>query len=373
MRRATIAALTKRQSVLLDRLVTFCERCDSRDLPIRILRVLGYGSFFRGKDRPGDVDLFLVTGENHPLFDRFVSIVKGKPHRRYQELVPAERMRSIAGKDADPMVAEAAGVFSSWLEGFSHAMLYEHKTFIDELFAYNPERFARRVLHGKLPGIRATLDRDTPEPYSKVTHEIWTPERPDVRGAVERIWASDPRADLLKEAEWFEKQSRPRLLQIAVLDRIAARLAKSRIAIVAEKGELVWRRYRLWLQTARIGFPMDLCVQVTERLLNQSDNPELPDPPGYSHSEFAALDTEQLAIIVEDKRQGLKLLRERAYVLRVLTYYLVHWCLLEKRSSNRTKQHYLVEKVSQAIPKREISSKRVMRILTDELERLGIE
>jgi len=282
-------------------------------------------------------------------------------------------MRSIAGKDADPMVAEAAGAFSSWLEGFSHAMLYEHKSFAAELFAYRPERFARRMLQAKLPGIRATLDRDLPQPYSKVIHEIWTPERPDVRGAVGRIWASDPRADLLKEAEWFEKQSKPRLLQIAILNRIAERLAKSRVAVVDEKGELDWPRYREWLKTARIGFPVDLCIKVTKSLLSHGENPELPYPPGYKRPDFAALDTGELAMIVEDNRQGLKLLHDRAYVLRVLNYFLVHWYLLEKRSSNRTKQRYLTEKVSHGIPEREISSKEVMRILTDEMKRLGID
>src|SRR5260221_13044739 len=44
--------MTSRQSALLDRLVTFCDRCGSPDLPVRVGRVLSCARFFRGMDRP---------------------------------------------------------------------------------------------------------------------------------------------------------------------------------------------------------------------------------------------------------------------------------------------------------------------------------
>ena len=367
---AKVSPLTKRQAVLLDRLVAFCERCSSLDLPLRVAKVIGYGSFFRGKDRPGDVDLFVVTGEDHPLFDRFRGIVKGRLGREGGPSTPAERMRSIA--EADPDVAESAEVFARWLDGFSDAMLYDHRSIVDQLFAHHPQRFARRMLHAGLPGIRARLDRDYPEATTEVVYEIWSPERPDVRSNVEQVWASDRRADLIAELRSFVDQGRPHLLQIVVLNRIADRLARSRIRAVDEDLERVWKRFDDWVLSHEFGFDPKLCVLATDRLLSGEDCDGHPDPPGLEAPGCDSLGTEEIGTLVEERRQGLKRLYDRAYVLRLSTNFLALWCFFDKRDSKLRRWEYVTTRVTEGIPASEVKPRAVQEILDAEAKRIGL-
>src|SRR5690242_17099404 len=118
--------MTRRQAVLLDRLVTFCERCGSPDLPVRIGRVLGCGSFFRGKERPGDVNLIACVVGEHPLFGKFCDLVDGELRKDRTDQPPAERMGRISDSHADPAIKEARSLFVSWLGGFTDRMLFQH-------------------------------------------------------------------------------------------------------------------------------------------------------------------------------------------------------------------------------------------------------
>jgi hypothetical protein len=367
------SSLTKRQAVLLDRLVTFCERCGSSGLPFQVLKVIGYGSFFRRKERPGDVDLFVITGENHALYERFEEMVKGGLVRRGKRLAPADRMRLIASSHPDSAVSEAAGMFSEWLDGFSDAMLYDHKSIVDRLFAYHPQRFATRMLHAGLPGIRARLDRDYPRPASEVIHEIWSPQSPNVTKSVERIWSGDQREDLIAELRSFEEQSRPHLIQIAILNRISDRLARSRIRIVDRGESHLHDRYNDWLRSHDFGFDAKLCVEATDRLLDRPSCEGHPDPPGFETIDGEALGSDELANLVEEKRQGLKLLYDRAYVLRISTNYLALWCFLDKGKSKLGKRRYVMTSVTEGIPQNAVKPRLVRAILESELDRLGMD
>lgn len=365
--------LSERQVLLLEHLVKFCGRCGSPDLPLQIVKVIGYGSFFRGKERPGDVDLFVVTGREHPLYERFRSLVKSElSRRRASSKSPSDRMRRIAASDPDPAVAQAAGMFAGWLEGFSDAMLFDHKSIVDELFALDPQRFARRILHAGLPGIKAQLDRDIGEPVSKVVHEIWSPQQTDVRSTVEQIWLSDQRPTLTSELRSFQEKARPHLLQIAILSQIADHLASSRIRVIDMEEHAALARYNAWLKTQDFDYDTKICVEATDRILCRYDCEKHPDPPGLVSLNLVAIGTDELKTLVDEKRQGLKLLYNRAFVLRVSTNFLALWCFLDKRRSSLSKRDYLVSMVTEAIPASEVKPKLVQEIVFMELERLGI-
>src|SRR5262249_50680580 len=143
--------------------------------------------------------------------------------------------------------------------------LYGQTTILDDLLKTCSFTYTDRIL----ARIRAKVS-NFPEPSGvEVSHEIWTPDRTDVRAAVERIWGSDHREDLLKEAEWFEEQARPHLVQIAVLDGIAGRLRASRIR-VAELDASDWQVIKLfheWLNRQDLGFPVELCVRATKQII----------------------------------------------------------------------------------------------------------
>jgi len=281
-------------------------------------------------------------------------------------------MRSIAASDTDPVVAQAAGMFAGWLEGFSDAMLFDHKTIVDELFAHEPQRFARRILHAGLPGIKAQLDRDFHESASKVVHEIWSPEKPDVRATVERIWSSDQRRSFIKELCSFQEQARPFLLQIAILTQVADHLARSRMKVVDTEEVVALARYNEWLKSHEFGYRADLCQMATDRMLRRDDCEEHRSPPGLEPLNPDALETDELKRLVDEKRQGLKHLYNRAFVLRVSTNHLALWCFLDKRRTRFNKWEYLLMRVTEAIPTSEVKPKLVREILNKELERLGM-
>lgn len=363
---------TKRQAVLLDRLVKFCERCARPDLPLQVVRVVGYGSFFRGKDRPGDIDLAVFTGVKHPLFERFVEVVEGELQKFQPGLPLADRMRLLAASHAEPTLKESGGIFVEWLANVTEHMLYGQQTIVGNLMKASPSFYLDRLLHASLPGIRAKLTKFEDSHIAEVVHEVWTPETVDVRAEVERIWGRDKRADLLIEAVCFEKQARPYLLQIAVLGGIADRLVKSRIKALDDKPEEVWKAYDSWLLRTEPGFPGELCVRATDRIFDESGSTELPLPPGYVSPDFESLGDLELAQAVESKRQSLIHLRERTTVLRLLTNHLAYWAFCEKKKIRLCKSHYLFERVTKGISAREIKPGVVQEIISVELGRLGL-
>ena len=364
--------MTKRQAILLDRLVVFCERCGSPDLPLAVVRVLGYGSFFRGKERPGDIDLAVVTGGKHPLFDRFTEIVRNDLGDYRPDLALAGRMKALAASHPDPAVADAADLFAGWLEGMTDNMLYGQQTILGNLLKYSPAFFVDRMLHASLPGIRAKLTNHEESHVAQVVHEVWTPPTTDVRAVIGRIWERDQRDDLLTEALWFEEQTKPYLLQIAVLNRIADRLIQGRIRAVADKPEKVWAVYDAWLKKTDLGFSGELCVKATDSILGEYGSDVLPDPPGYASPDFESLDDERLANVVEEKRQSLIPLRERTVVLRLVTNHLAFWVFCEKKNTRLDKGRYVAKMVTEGIHAKQIKPRVVLEIVTAELRRLGL-
>ncbi len=62
--------MTPRQMVLLERLKVLCDRASSGALlPAGVVSVWGYGSYFRNKERPRDVDLDIVIDRSGPGFE----------------------------------------------------------------------------------------------------------------------------------------------------------------------------------------------------------------------------------------------------------------------------------------------------------------
>lgn len=122
--------MTKRQAVLLERLVTFCGRCGSPDLPMKVDCVIGYGSFFRGKPNPDDVDLIAMVSRRHPGFERFCDLVDKDLRTRRGEATPRDRMRRLARAHPDPEVQRLADVYAAWLGDVSDHWLYEQTTIL---------------------------------------------------------------------------------------------------------------------------------------------------------------------------------------------------------------------------------------------------
>ena len=150
--------LTDRQQLLFDRLVTLGEWATQGELPLRVLEIRGFGSFFRGKPRPSDVDLiFRVQRPDHlPEFDQFLALLKSircdwdleeqfsTPHRAL------ERLRS----NGDDRCTEASDddyrKFLNWIEPYSWNMLHPDSMVRKSSFEA-PEYYANRMVKRHLP------------------------------------------------------------------------------------------------------------------------------------------------------------------------------------------------------------------------------
>jgi hypothetical protein len=346
--------MTSRQSVLLGRLVTFCERCGSPDLPLRIDRVYGYGSFFRGKERPGDVDLIATLGDQHPLFPKFRDLMGQYVIEAQGFRTPAARMDLYADVHEEPEVVRARPLFVSWLKGFS-----EHKLFAPGLPLWmSPVLYTDHLLRASLPGIKVRLTVPDRQHHIQVVHEVWSPEHRDVRRRVAELWARDQRDDLLKEGVWFERQVRALMLEATVLDRIVEGLVKSRVRAAPTDRE-GFDRYVEWLCKADLGFSPELVDVVMKEKLDFG-RADLPDPPGYRATGFASLATAELRRAVEDMRAELRVLDKRVDALRDITSLLAYWRFRMRERDTISMRDFLKNRV------------RATRVASGEMDRLGL-
>ncbi|WP_165227540.1 hypothetical protein [Aquisphaera insulae] len=353
--------ISKRQSVLLGRLVMFCERCGSIDLPVRVSQVIGYGSFFRGKESPNDIDALVVAPDDHPLFDKFIAIVRDQIEKRYVAN-PAEKMEQLAASHVDPEVASSSDLFSGWLSGISYDSLFEARNIIQEITRFEAPRFAERILGQDLPRIRFHVERRDDSMTAKVTHVIWTPKRPDVRANVERIWKSDNREDLLTEANWFEQQHRYYLVVNEVLIRAIRRLAQDRTLV---PGRWTDEKVQKWIRKTEIGFPQEFVASVLDGTSSMSK--DIPTPPGYVEPRFDVMNTSSLAAAVEEKRRGLRCLMDRKRVLSVITNCLIHRLFVDRKALRRPLEGFLREAIEERMYRRELKLKRMRSVIDEEV------
>jgi hypothetical protein len=354
--------VSKRQAVLLDRLATFCDRCGSPDLPVQVSEVIGYGSFFRGKESPNDIDAVVVAPEDHPLFEKFIAIVRDQISRMHVAS-PAEEMLRIAAEHPDPQVAGSARLFSDWLKGMSFETLFEARNILQQMTRYEALRFAERILGDGLPRIRFHVHRRDDFTTAKVKHVVWTPDRPDVGANVEAIWGSDNRDALRVEADWFEKQVRHYLLINEVLVRAIRRLASDDINV---RGKSVEEKIQKWATRTDIGFPNELVSDLLRGRLSLGE--DLPNPPGYKEPRFGAMDVDALGAEVEEKRKSLRGLMDRERVLSVIARCLMHRQFVDRKALRRPLRDFLQGAIEERMYRRELNMKRMQAIIETEVE-----
>ncbi|MDA7980877.1 MAG: hypothetical protein MPJ50_19155 [Pirellulales bacterium] len=156
-------SLTDRQRVLFGRLVTLASWAESGELPCRVLEIVGFGSFFRGKPRPKDVDLiFRIQRPDHtPQFARFLTLLN-KIQRSASYYVgfetPKEAMITAHRREDDtwlPGLEEGhveRARFGEWIDGHSWNML-RGKTILRQMEVECPEYYVRRMVKRRLPNL----------------------------------------------------------------------------------------------------------------------------------------------------------------------------------------------------------------------------
>ena len=163
--------LTARQRTLFDRLVTLGNWATAGKFPFRITEILGFGSFFRGKSTPRDVDLVLrVQRPDYiPQFARFIELlneIRSDPAFQNKFSGPREALLDVLKRRSGKLLPgfedsdRSPALYGSWLEGYSWSMLFP-RTIHAECAITSPDGFARRLLRREFPISQRRPIRDT--------------------------------------------------------------------------------------------------------------------------------------------------------------------------------------------------------------------
>lgn len=154
--------LTSRQELLLGRLVELGDTARACCFPLDVLEIIGFGSFFRGKRRPKDVDLLIRCSREHTkTFAAFAKIVHHicsdvAYQHRYKRPLSAflnefERRNADMLPGFSPSQAERS-MYGEWLARYSWSMLFPRR--MDEAPAWeSPFGFMARIMRRRFPNL----------------------------------------------------------------------------------------------------------------------------------------------------------------------------------------------------------------------------
>lgn len=195
--------LTKRQNVLLDRLRILIDRVAMWPLPLVITEVWGFGSFFRKKENPRDLDLQLRFTNRTPEYEAFAEVMERLLHRDTVADTPVETLADIRSEIPPRLL----GLMTKWVSLFSWNML---SVPIPCVFVYSPEPLTCRLLREGLPKLSLHLENVDRGSWREKDHPVfflWSREKPNLASNLEALNASENlRSALLQELTNFESQ-----------------------------------------------------------------------------------------------------------------------------------------------------------------------
>ena len=161
------ASLTKRQRVLHDRLLTLGNWASNRLLPIDTTQIIGFGSFFRGKPQPKDVDIVIQHTKDPTAdfrrFRRLLHMATRDMVRREKFDTPQAALLDVFDErqermlpHCDELVTQERALFATWSDGISWNMLLP-QTIAGQVQVEGPEYFTTRLIRRHLPNVNVVL------------------------------------------------------------------------------------------------------------------------------------------------------------------------------------------------------------------------
>ncbi len=367
--------LTKRQRILFERLVQLGPLIESSGIPLIVVEVLGFGSFFRGKADARDIDLMFRCRRHPPRpdFARFSTLLeKIRYEFAYQEqFASPEEAIDAAYRAADsPRLpgfddseVECAR-FRDWLHGHTWNMLHA-KSIHDESRIKSPEEFTRRVVKRQLPNLNVMqfLNEDDPRHAIRCgfTVRLWSSDRPDIQSLLtEALSEERVYENTLQELRYFEKQlpvlqAEAELLQIG----IAVLLAK-------QKPEMPAKHPYSWLEAFEKEC-VDLQPQKDRLRLARSRAVKFDDTERGSSvpSKHRSLSYPKASKTTEKTRKEIKGLYQRIEQLKVVQWSLALYLSGELETDHSIEAFTAINALTQG-------SKRERQLMESLLMQLGI-
>jgi hypothetical protein len=149
---SAITKLSKRQKLLIRKLHVLGNRAKEEILPVKIYEIVGFGSFFRLKERPGDVDLLIKYSNINSIYDLFkqimdnvVELYKEDPEK-FSMPIDALANYINVHRNSLPFLSEYVNVFCSWIENITWGMISRQ---YPQNLAYNYEDINKKSITKK--------------------------------------------------------------------------------------------------------------------------------------------------------------------------------------------------------------------------------
>ena len=317
-------ALSQRQSVLLDRLLTLGNWFRAGKLPVKVTEVYGFGSFFRGKAQPRDVDLVLrCAPEDTTDFQFFSKLLDKATYGGFssQFSTPQAALLHVFDQhysDLLPGVIDVSAqrdLFKEWIEGYSWEMLFD-TTIHRHLILRSSREIARRVVKRHLPNLNIPMwlgpsqsidDSGLNAGFSVL---VWSREKPDIRANVETALTQDQRRlSVLAELAGFDPVLFRQETLYGLLTKAIAQLLRTPRSRTRSESPEKW--FRLWAKR-HLGpeaTTLDSAMTVetmsatfgNDALARAVSKEFVPQP-------YDGVPLEQLSELVEEKRKRIKML-----------------------------------------------------------------
>ena len=223
--------LTDRQKILFERLVTLGDWATSGELPLAVFEIIGFGSFFRGKPRPQDVDLIIRTDSQHQPaeFDKLVGILESIRYDWDLEEKHATPREAIEGlvRSSDERLPSSSNRelqrFFNWIESYSWNML-RPQTIQGECSLKAPHDYAKRMIKKRLPNLNVVQFLGASDAVGRPTGlrcgftvSVWSKQRSDTRSNLLKLLSQDAMlGNAERELAYFEVQQQEIAAQVAL-------------------------------------------------------------------------------------------------------------------------------------------------------------
>lgn len=213
--------LTDRQELLIERLVGLGLLAESGELPLDLVEIRGFGSFFRGKPRPKDVDLVVRCHRrpHRPDFARFLELLKKiRFDQTYEDqyATPKEALDAAYRQSDRPRLPgfDDSDVelrrFREWLNDHTWNMVHA-KTISDDSRINSSEEYAKRMVKRRFPNLNIMDFLNATDSRDCIRHgftvQVWSRERSDVRANLAELLSEDRLTEnTLQELRYFEQQ-----------------------------------------------------------------------------------------------------------------------------------------------------------------------
>lgn len=318
--------------------------------------IWGFGSFFRAKERPNDVDIVIKykkSGSKDLLYHLFYDFMQ-KAREAYRK-EGYDDSRFPTPKDAlsyclsasrewkfhpdfdskyelefpsdEAMRASVISILDNWIEGITWNMIYKETV---PIAAYTRDVLTRRVIQRDLPGIRVSPGGfvevgERPPIWPDKLHLIWSKENPDVRKNLEKAFEQPNLHDtLLQDLQNISMQLEPLKVQLQKDEHVFRLLSASKIWFSNEK------ELESWIEDTEKSFKETLNEDQKVLLANTPEdfgdmtdkNKETIRQVLFRNSKYKEMPDDKLGELVESKRQELKAAHAKEEVLRNALYRL---------------------------------------------------